>query len=114
MFVYFFHRSDQVDKGIYSLVVRATDAGNPPLYSDVKVTVTVGSTGNQKPISGLQHRFATPISGLRSQGLLLCHGGRRSAQSRSTRTQRAARQLFGGNVCSNNEAPIDDGFPITP
>ena len=48
----FFDRSDQVDKGIYSLVVRATDAGNPPLYSDVKVTVTVGSTGNQKPIFG--------------------------------------------------------------
>ena len=34
------------------MVVRATDAGNPPLYSDVKVTVTVGSTGNQKPIFG--------------------------------------------------------------
>ena len=59
MFVYFFHRSDQVDKGIYSLVVRATDAGNPPLYSDVKVTVTVGSTGNQKPIFGEENYQVT-------------------------------------------------------
>ncbi len=42
-------RSDQVQGGIYSLVVRATDAGSPPLHSDVKVTVTVGSNGNQKP-----------------------------------------------------------------
>ena len=42
-------RSDQVQDGIYSLVVRATDAGTPPLHSDVKVTVTVGSNGNQKP-----------------------------------------------------------------
>ena len=52
-------RSDQVDKGIYSLVVRATDAGNPPLYSDVKVTVTVGSTGNQKPIFGEENYQVT-------------------------------------------------------
>ena len=43
-------RSDQVENGIYSLVVRATDAGTPPLHSDVKVTVTVGSTGNIKPV----------------------------------------------------------------
>ncbi len=43
-------RSDQVEGGIYSLVVRATDAGTPPLHSDVKVTVIVGSNANQKPI----------------------------------------------------------------
>ncbi len=43
-------RSDQVENGLFSLVVRATDAGTPPLHSDVKVTVTVGSNGNQKPV----------------------------------------------------------------
>ena len=32
--------------------MRATDAGTPPLHSDVKVTVTAGSTGNQKPVFG--------------------------------------------------------------
>ena len=48
-------RSDQVEKGLYSLVVRATDAGTPPLHSDVKVTVTAGSTGNQKPVFGQQN-----------------------------------------------------------
>lgn len=35
--------------------MRATDAGTPPLHSDVKVTVTAGSTGNQKPVFGQQN-----------------------------------------------------------
>ena len=47
-------RSDQVENGLYSLVVRVTDAGTPPLHTDVKVTVTVGSIGNQKPVFGQQ------------------------------------------------------------
>jgi hypothetical protein len=30
-------RSDLVDGGKYTIVVRATDGGKPPLHSDVKV-----------------------------------------------------------------------------
>ena len=52
-------RSDQVENGLYSLVVRATDAGTPPLHSDVKVTVSVGSNGNQRPIFGQPSYEAT-------------------------------------------------------
>ncbi|XP_034183183.2 cadherin 74A [Osmia lignaria lignaria] len=43
-------RSDDTERGIYELVVRATDAGKPPLYSEAKLSVRVGVPGNQKPI----------------------------------------------------------------
>ncbi|XP_076753802.1 cadherin 74A [Xylocopa sonorina] len=43
-------RSDDTERGIYELVIRATDAGTPPLYSEAKLSVRVGVPGNQKPI----------------------------------------------------------------
>nr|XP_003700747.1 PREDICTED: cadherin EGF LAG seven-pass G-type receptor 2 [Megachile rotundata]XP_012134616.1 PREDICTED: cadherin EGF LAG seven-pass G-type receptor 2 [Megachile rotundata] len=43
-------RSDDTERGIYELVIRATDAGTPPLYTDAKLSVRVGVPGNQKPI----------------------------------------------------------------
>ena len=42
-------RSSDTEDGRYEMVVRATDGGNPPLFNDVKVTVRVGTTRNQKP-----------------------------------------------------------------
>ncbi|XP_033194669.1 cadherin 74A isoform X1 [Bombus vancouverensis nearcticus] len=43
-------RSDDTERGIYELIIRATDAGTPPLYSEAKLSVRVGVPGNQKPI----------------------------------------------------------------
>ena len=46
---------------LFEFIFRATDAGTPPLHSDVKVTVTVGSTGNQKPIFGQENYQVTVL-----------------------------------------------------
>lgn len=43
-------RSDDTERGIYELVIRATDAGTPPLSSEAKLLVRVGVPGNQKPV----------------------------------------------------------------
>ncbi|XP_017756092.1 PREDICTED: cadherin-23 [Eufriesea mexicana] len=43
-------RSDDTERGIYELVIRATDTGTPPLSSEAKLSVRVGVPGNQKPI----------------------------------------------------------------
>jgi len=43
-------RSGDTERGIYELIIRATDTGIPPLYSDAKLLVRVGVPGNQKPI----------------------------------------------------------------
>ncbi|KAG7208603.1 hypothetical protein KM043_014812 [Ampulex compressa] len=43
-------RSDDTERGIYELIIRATDFGIPPLYSEAKLLVRVGVPGNQKPI----------------------------------------------------------------
>ncbi len=39
--------SEDTESGQYDLVIRATDAGEPPLFTDVQVTVKVGSISNQ-------------------------------------------------------------------
>ncbi|PNF39070.1 hypothetical protein B7P43_G04343 [Cryptotermes secundus] len=36
--------------GQYELVIRATDAGKPPLHEDTRVLIRVGVPGNQRPI----------------------------------------------------------------
>lgn len=43
-------RSGDTERGIYELVIRATDAGTPPLHAEAKLLVRVGVPGNQKPI----------------------------------------------------------------
>ena len=45
-------RSDLVQNGQFSIVVRATDAGKDPgpLHTDVQVIVNVGSDSNDKPV----------------------------------------------------------------
>jgi len=43
-------RSGDTERGIYELMIRATDTGTPPLYSEAKLLVRVGVPGNQKPI----------------------------------------------------------------
>ncbi|XP_016921882.1 cadherin-23 isoform X3 [Apis cerana] len=43
-------RSDDTERGIYELAIRATDAGTPPLFSETRLSVRVGVPGNQKPI----------------------------------------------------------------
>lgn len=43
-------RSDDTERGIYELAIRATDAGMPPLFSETRLSVRVGVPGNQKPI----------------------------------------------------------------
>lgn len=43
-------RSGDTERGIYELIIRATDTGTPPLYSEAKLLVRVGVPGNQKPI----------------------------------------------------------------
>ncbi|KAL2722130.1 protocadherin-like wing polarity protein stan isoform X1 [Vespula maculifrons] len=43
-------RSGDTERGIYELIIRATDGGTPPLYSETKLYVRVGVPGNQKPI----------------------------------------------------------------
>lgn len=52
-------RSDLVEGGLFSLVVRATDAGTPSLHSDVQVTITVGTNGNQIPVFDQESYEAT-------------------------------------------------------
>jgi len=47
-------RAEDTESGRYDLVVRATDQGKPPLHTDVKVFVEVGTSRNQRP------RFAQP------------------------------------------------------
>ena len=42
-------RASDTESGRYSLVVRATDSGRPPLFSDVEVEVRVGSVSNLRP-----------------------------------------------------------------
>ena len=42
-------RMDDTENGRYDLVIRATDMGKPPLHSDIKVYVNMGSIRNQKP-----------------------------------------------------------------
>ena len=42
-------RSDLVEAGQFSIVIRATDGGTPPLHSDIQVKVDVGSASNIKP-----------------------------------------------------------------
>ena len=39
-----------VEGGQFSILVRATDAGQPPRHADVQVTVNVGSANNAKPV----------------------------------------------------------------
>ncbi|XP_026826101.1 cadherin EGF LAG seven-pass G-type receptor 2 isoform X2 [Ooceraea biroi] len=43
-------RSGDTERGIYELMIRATDFGTPSLYSEAKLLVRVGVPGNQKPI----------------------------------------------------------------
>ncbi|KAL0099048.1 hypothetical protein PUN28_020237 [Cardiocondyla obscurior] len=43
-------RSGDTERGIYELIIRATDTGTPALYSEAKLFVRVGVPGNQKPI----------------------------------------------------------------
>lgn len=43
-------RSGDTERGTYELMIRATDTGIPPLYSEAKLFVRVGVPGNQKPI----------------------------------------------------------------
>ena len=40
---------EETENGRYDLVVRVTDLGKPPLHSDVKVDVKMGSIRNQNP-----------------------------------------------------------------
>merc|ERR1719507_432700 len=42
-------RMEDTENGRYDLVVRATDLGKPPLHTDIKVYVNMGSIRNQKP-----------------------------------------------------------------
>ena len=42
-------RSDLVEGGQFSVVIRATDGGTPPLHSDIQVKVDVGSISNLPP-----------------------------------------------------------------
>lgn len=37
-------------RGQYDLIIRATDAGNPPLTSNTRVLIRVGVPGNQRPV----------------------------------------------------------------
>lgn len=43
-------KSTDTERGIYELLVRATDFGVPSKYSETKVNIRVGVPGNQKPI----------------------------------------------------------------
>lgn len=43
-------RSGDTERGIYELIIHATDVGAPPLHSEAKLFVRVGVPGNQKPI----------------------------------------------------------------
>lgn len=43
-------RSGDTERGLYELSIRATDAGNPPLYSETQLSVRVGVPGNQRPV----------------------------------------------------------------
>ncbi|KAL6429278.1 hypothetical protein ACFW04_008175 [Cataglyphis niger] len=43
-------RSGDTERGIYELIIQATDVGAPPLHSEAKLFVRVGVPGNQKPI----------------------------------------------------------------
>ncbi|XP_017888603.1 cadherin-23 [Ceratina calcarata] len=43
-------RSDDTERGIYELIIRATDFGTPALHSEAKLSVRVGVPGNQKPV----------------------------------------------------------------
>lgn len=53
-------RSDDTERGIYELTIRATDAGTPPLYSEGKLSVRVGVPGNQKPIFRGNYKSNSP------------------------------------------------------
>ncbi|KYQ51361.1 Cadherin-23 [Trachymyrmex zeteki] len=53
-------RSGDTERGIYELIVRATDTGTPPLYSDAKLLVRVGVPGNQKPIFRGNYKSSLP------------------------------------------------------
>ena len=48
-------RSESVEGGQFSIVIRATDGGNPPLHSDIQVKVDVGTVSNLKP------QFSQPL-----------------------------------------------------
>lgn len=43
-------KSGDTEGGIYELIVRATDHGHPPAYTEIPVIIRVGVPGNQKPI----------------------------------------------------------------
>ncbi|XP_068081067.1 cadherin-87A [Anabrus simplex] len=43
-------RAADTVRGQYELVIRATDAGKPPLHDDTRIIVRVGVPGNQRPI----------------------------------------------------------------
>ncbi|XP_041976287.1 cadherin-23 [Aricia agestis] len=42
-------QSMDTPRGLYELVIRATDFGNPPLFNETRVLVRVGVPGNQRP-----------------------------------------------------------------
>lgn len=53
-------RSGDTERGFYELSIRATDAGTPPLYSEVKFLVRVGVPGNQKPVFRGNYKPGSP------------------------------------------------------
>ncbi|CAB0037958.1 unnamed protein product [Trichogramma brassicae] len=53
-------RSTDTERGIYELVVRATDHGSPAKFAEARVYIRVGVPGNQKPVFRGNYKSSQP------------------------------------------------------
>lgn len=63
--------SSHTSRGQYEVVVRAADAGTPPLYADANVSIRVGVPGNQRPVfRNVTYAAAIPENARRGSEIL--------------------------------------------